>query len=212
MFSLAIQIKALPEQSIKRIRMSAGIQLTTLRHHSTLPQHSWLTQLQDMFDVVDYPVQGYTPLGVITEMHLHLWDCAIDYRPLYFPYRAVITVSSFMISSNIAAECTGLTLRFIAEDATLSLAPQIVPVAGSDEPKKGTKEDNKVRKIDVRRSESCQSVCLCDVYFWQLLGFLPFYFLPFHVFCRSTYFFRIHFLPFLNFAIDASGQTTFSDE
>lgn len=111
MFSLAIQIKALPEQSIKRIRMTAGIQLTTLRHHSTLPQHSWLTQLIDMFDVVDYPVQGYTPLGVVTEMHLHLWDCAIDYRPLYFPYRAVITIGSFMISSNITTESSGLTLR-----------------------------------------------------------------------------------------------------
>ncbi|EDS41201.1 autophagy-specific gene 2 [Culex quinquefasciatus] len=163
MFSLAIQIKALPEQSIKRIRMSAGIQLTTLRHHSTLPQHSWLTQLQDMFDVVDYPVQGYTPLGVITEMHLHLWDCAIDYRPLYFPYRAVITVSSFMISSNIAAECTGLTLRFIAEDATLSLAPQIVPVAGSDEPKKVAKEDNKVTVVP-----SNDLVCLVELGLFEI--------------------------------------------
>lgn len=163
MFSLAIQIKALPEQSIKRIRMSAGIQLTTLRHHSTLPQHSWLTQLQDMFDVVDYPVQGYTPLGVITEMHLHLWDCAIDYRPLYFPYRAIITVSSFMISSNIAAECTGLTLRFIAEDATLSLAPQIVPVAGSEEPKKSTKEDNKVTVVP-----SNDLVCLVELGLFEI--------------------------------------------
>ncbi|KAL1379044.1 hypothetical protein pipiens_003861, partial [Culex pipiens pipiens] len=163
MFSLAIQIKALPDQSIKRIRMSAGIQLTTLRHHSTLPQHSWLTQLQDMFDVVDYPVQGYTPLGVITEMHLHLWDCAIDYRPLYFPYRAVITVSSFMISSNIAAECTGLTLRFIAEDATLSLAPQIVPVAGSEDPKKSTKEDNKVTVV-----LSNDLVCLVELGLFEI--------------------------------------------
>uniref|UniRef100_A0A1Q3FUU4 Autophagy-related protein 2 n=2 Tax=Culex tarsalis TaxID=7177 RepID=A0A1Q3FUU4_CULTA len=163
MFSLAIQIKALPEQSIKRIRMSAGIQLTTLRHHSTLPQHSWLTQLQDMFDVVDYPVQGYTPLGVITEMHLHLWDCAIDYRPLYFPYRAVITVSSFMISSNIAAECTGLTLRFIAEDATLSLAPQSVPAAGSEEPKKSAKEDNKVTVVP-----SNDLVCLVELGLFEI--------------------------------------------
>lgn len=162
MFSLAIQIKALPEQSIKRIRMSAGIQLTTLRHHSTLPQHSWLTQLQDMFDVVDYPIQGYTPLGVITEMHLHLWDCAIDYRPLYFPYRAVITVSSFMISSNIATECSGLTLRFIAEDATLSLAPQSVPAVGEDQ-KKSAKDDNKVTVVP-----SNDLVCLVELGLFEI--------------------------------------------
>uniref|UniRef100_A0A182N5K0 Autophagy-related protein 2 n=1 Tax=Anopheles dirus TaxID=7168 RepID=A0A182N5K0_9DIPT len=128
MLSLAIQIKSVPDLAIKRIRMAAGIQLTTLRHHSTLQQHAWLTQLLDMLDVVDYPVQGYTPLGVVTEMHLHLWDCAIDYRPLYFPYRAVITVGSFMISSNITTTSSGLTLNFIAEDVTLSLAPQQLAV------------------------------------------------------------------------------------
>ncbi|XP_049531977.1 autophagy-related protein 2 homolog B [Anopheles darlingi] len=126
MLSLAIQIKSVPDLAVKRIRMAAGIQLTTLRHHSTLPAHAWLTQLLDMLDVEDYPVAGYTPLGVVTEMHLHLWDCAIDYRPLYFPYRAIITIGSFMISSNITTASSGLTLNFIAEDVTLSLAPQLL--------------------------------------------------------------------------------------
>lgn len=60
--------------------MAIGAQKTTLRHNTALPEHMWLTQLIDMFDVLDYPVQGYTPFGVVTEMHLHLWDCAIDYR------------------------------------------------------------------------------------------------------------------------------------
>ncbi|XP_053661405.1 autophagy-related protein 2 homolog A [Anopheles marshallii] len=131
MLSLAIQIKSVPDLAIKRIRLAAGIQLTTLRHHSTLQQHAWLTQLLDMLDVVDYPVQGYVPLGVVTEMHLHLWDCAIDYRPLYFPYRAVITIGSFMISSNITTASSGLTLNFIAEDVTLSLAPQQITISSN---------------------------------------------------------------------------------
>uniref|UniRef100_A0A182Y760 Autophagy-related protein 2 n=1 Tax=Anopheles stephensi TaxID=30069 RepID=A0A182Y760_ANOST len=131
MLSLAIQIKSVPDLAIKRIRLAAGIQLTTLRHHATLQQHAWLTQLLDMLDVVDYPVPGYVPLGVVTEMHLHLWDCAIDYRPLYFPYRAVITVGSFMISSNITTASSGLTLNFIAEDVTLSLAPQQISLTAT---------------------------------------------------------------------------------
>ncbi|XP_058467736.1 autophagy-related protein 2 homolog A [Malaya genurostris] len=173
MFSLAIQIKAVPEQSIKRIRMAAGIQLTTLRHHSTLPQHSWLTQLLDMFDVVDYPVQGYTPFGVVTEMHLHLWDCAIDYRPLYFPFRAIITIGSFMISSNITTESSGLTLRFIAEDAALCLAPQIaslVPVANEKDTHRktssstaGNRDDNKVTVLP-----SNELVCLVEVGLFEI--------------------------------------------
>lgn len=31
--------------------MSAGLELATLRYNSTLPEHSWLRQIMDMFDV-----------------------------------------------------------------------------------------------------------------------------------------------------------------
>lgn len=83
----------------------------------------WLTQLIDMFNVDDYAVEGYTPMGVVTEMHLHLWDSAIDYRPINFSYRSIITVGTFILSSNITTASSGLTLRFIAEDCTMCLAP-----------------------------------------------------------------------------------------
>lgn len=126
MISLAVQIKAHPDHRRKRIRVTAGVQKATLRHHFTAAAHSWITQLTDMFDVLDYPVQGYTPYTVVTELHLHLWDCAIDYRPLYFNYRAVVTLGTFMITSNIATASSGCTLRFVAEDATFSLAPQVI--------------------------------------------------------------------------------------
>uniref|UniRef100_A0A182K4W6 Autophagy-related protein 2 n=1 Tax=Anopheles christyi TaxID=43041 RepID=A0A182K4W6_9DIPT len=169
MLSLAIQIKSVPDLAIKRIRMAAGIQLTTLRHHSTLPQHAWLTQLMDMLDVVDYPVQGYVPLGVVTEMHLHLWDCAIDYRPLYFPYRAIITIGSFMISSNITTTSSGLTLNFIAEDVTLSLAPQQVTVTasgGKDSSSSGHQVAQNTSKITVLPSN--ELVCVVEVGLFEI--------------------------------------------
>ncbi|XP_312964.6 autophagy-related protein 2 homolog A [Anopheles gambiae] len=170
MISLAIQIKSVPDLAIKRIRMAAGIQLTTLRHHSTLPQHAWLTQLLDMLDVVDYPVQGYVPLGVVTEMHLHLWDCAIDYRPLYFPYRAVITVGSFMISSNITTTSSGLTLNFIAEDVTLSLAPQQTAAVASSGGKESSGSGHQVAqnssKITVLPSN--ELVCVVEVGLFEI--------------------------------------------
>lgn len=51
-----------------------------LRHVMTASRHSVLSQVMDMFDVLDYPVPGYEPSTVITEMHVHLWDCAVDYR------------------------------------------------------------------------------------------------------------------------------------
>uniref|UniRef100_A0A182PNM0 Autophagy-related protein 2 n=1 Tax=Anopheles epiroticus TaxID=199890 RepID=A0A182PNM0_9DIPT len=172
MLSLAIQIKSIPDLAIKRIRLAAGIQLTTLRHHSTLPQHAWLTQLMDMLDVVDYPVQGYVPLGVVTEMHLHLWDCAIDYRPLYFPYRAVITIGSFMISTNITTS-SSLTLNFIAEDVTLSLAPQQIAVSapgGKDSSSSSSSSSHQVAqnssKITVLPSN--ELVCVVEVGLFEI--------------------------------------------
>lgn len=43
-------------------------------------QNNWISQLSDFFNVLDYPVPGYVAKDVLTELHLHLWDCAIDYR------------------------------------------------------------------------------------------------------------------------------------
>lgn len=108
----------------QRIKVSAGIQMATLRYNSALPEHSWLHQIMDVFNVVDYPIHGYTPLNNVTEMHLHLWECSVDYRPRYYDYRAVVTVNNFTISSNLSTASSGCTVRFIAEDGTLSIAPQ----------------------------------------------------------------------------------------
>lgn len=135
MLSVAVQIKLCPEQSLKRIKVSVGIQNATLRHHSTLPEHMWLTQFMDLFDVVDYPVPGYTPNTVVTELHLHLWDSSIDYRPLHFPYRAIAHLGTLMVSSNISASSTGCTLRFVAEDASLCLAPHEIQKEKPDDSK-----------------------------------------------------------------------------
>lgn len=79
----------------------------------------WLAQ--------DYPIQGYTPLKNITEMHLHLWDCSVDYRPRFFDYRAILAINTFMISTTLASASLGCTVRFVAEDGTLSIARQTPP-------------------------------------------------------------------------------------
>lgn len=126
MLTLAVQIKSNPEQGLKRIKISLGVQNAALRYFSTLSEHLWLTQLMDMFDVKEDIVPGYTPAQNLTELHLHLWNTCIDYRPLRYPFRAIATIGTLMISSNIATGSVGCTLRFVAEDITLSLAPQIL--------------------------------------------------------------------------------------
>lgn len=127
MISIAVQVKSMPERKVKRVKVSAGIQLATLRYNSTTAEHSWLHQIMDMFNVEDYPIQGYTPLTNITEMHLHLWDCSVDYRPRFYDYRAILGVNTFMISTTMASASTGCTVRFVAEDGTLAIAPQTAP-------------------------------------------------------------------------------------
>lgn len=62
------------------VRVACGIRGATLRQKVTVYSQSWLSQLLDFFDVMDYPVAGYQASQVITELHQHLWDCAVDYR------------------------------------------------------------------------------------------------------------------------------------
>nr|QSV39518.1 autophagy associated protein [Locusta migratoria] len=123
MLTMAIKIQL--DDSIlnlKTFRVAAGLRGATLRHRMCASSTSWFTQFVDFFDVRDYPVAGYDPPGVITELHMHLWDCAVDYRPLYLPLKSMITVGSFSISSNIAAQTSTSTLRFIAEDSALYIS------------------------------------------------------------------------------------------
>lgn len=61
-------------------RVAVGVRGATLHHKMSTSGHSWFKQLTDFFDILDYPVAGYDRPCVITELHLHFWDCAIDYR------------------------------------------------------------------------------------------------------------------------------------
>lgn len=157
MLSLAVQIKANPDQGLKRVKISVGVQMATLKHNSTLPEHLWLTQLMDMFDIKEDIVPGYTPYTNLTEFHLHLWDCAVDYRPLHYPFRAVATIGTFMISSNIATGSVGCTLRFVAEDAALSLAPH--DIMNTDE----KLEDNKISALP-----SNELICVAELGLFEI--------------------------------------------
>lgn len=123
MLAVAIRIEVDDSiRNLKTFRVAASLRGATLRHRMCTSNHSWFTQIVDFFDVINYPVHGYVPLEVITELHMHLWDCAVDYRPIHLPLKSVITVGSFSVSSNIAAQTNTSTLRFMAEDAALFIS------------------------------------------------------------------------------------------
>lgn len=123
MFSIVIEMKKNPTQRIKRLKITAGIHYATLRYNPTSPSLYWINQLIDFLDVLDYPIEGYKPFSVLSEMQLHLWDCAIDFRPENFCYRAVLELFYFSICSNIIPSMPCCNLRFVLEECVLALAP-----------------------------------------------------------------------------------------
>ncbi|XP_012057436.1 PREDICTED: autophagy-related protein 2 homolog B [Atta cephalotes] len=126
MVTVAVRVQAAHQtHRIKTFRVAIGISNATLRHRMCSTATSWFTELMDCLDVADHPVAGYTPPGVLTELHLHLWDCAIDYRPLHLSLKSVVTFGNFSVSSNITAQTNTSTLRFIAEDVALFISDKL---------------------------------------------------------------------------------------
>ncbi|XP_063976895.1 autophagy-related protein 2 homolog B [Diachasmimorpha longicaudata] len=126
MLTVAVRIQAAHQtHHIKTFRVAVGMRNATLRHRMCSSQVSWFSQFMDCLDVVDHPVAGYSPPGVLVELHLHLWNCSVDYRPLYLPMRSMLTLGSFSVSSNIAAKTNTSTLRFIAEDIALFISEKL---------------------------------------------------------------------------------------
>lgn len=121
MFTVALSSNV-DNRRIKTIRISCGIKGATLRHYVTSSEHSWLTQLMDFFDVVDYPVKGYDSPQAITELHFNLEDSIVDYRPLHLRTKCAVYFGNFSVSSNIAARTKTSTLRFIAEETNLFIS------------------------------------------------------------------------------------------
>ncbi|XP_045024451.1 autophagy-related protein 2 homolog A isoform X1 [Daphnia magna] len=125
MISLAIKIHNDTRQHVKTFKTAIAVQGGILRHRFAPPTQSWFNQLIDFLDVVDYPIAGYCTPTVITELHLNISDCGIDYRPLYLPARAFLSVGAVNVSSNIMALTNSSVLRFVVEDACLYLSNRV---------------------------------------------------------------------------------------
>ncbi|EMP30978.1 Autophagy-related protein 2 like protein B [Chelonia mydas] len=80
------------------------------------------TKILYFLNISDEPVLGYNPPASITTFHIHLWSCALDYRPLFLPTRSLLTVETFSISSNVALDKSSSTLRIILDEAALHLS------------------------------------------------------------------------------------------
>ncbi|CAG9834337.1 unnamed protein product [Diabrotica balteata] len=123
MLTIAIRIQANHEtHHVKTVRVAIGLNKSTLKHRMCTEPNSWISHLLDFFNVQDYPIANYHAKDVLTELHLHVWDCAIDYRPLNLAIRSAITIGNFSMSSHLSAQSNSSTLRFIFEECALFLS------------------------------------------------------------------------------------------
>nr|XP_018917848.1 PREDICTED: autophagy-related protein 2 homolog B isoform X1 [Bemisia tabaci] len=129
MLAVAVSIKV-NDSRVKTIRVACAISDATLRYRMCPTDNNWFNQLLDFFDVLSYPIMGYTPSQIVTELHIQFFNCAVDYRPLYLPYAALLSFGSFNLSSNIVARTSSSTLRFMAEEVALALTDKVSVTSG----------------------------------------------------------------------------------
>nr|XP_045593817.1 autophagy-related protein 2 homolog B-like isoform X2 [Procambarus clarkii] len=145
--TLALKMDFDLTRNLKTIILAGCMRGATLRHYMCTSPESWVTQLGDMFDVQDYPIAGYVLPDVVTEMNFHLWGCALDYRPLHLPLRAMLTVDACSISSNLTISSDANVLHFIIEDAALFLSDKL-----------------SVRNVDLKKNY----ICVADLGVFEL--------------------------------------------
>ncbi|XP_053785030.1 autophagy-related protein 2 homolog B isoform X2 [Desmodus rotundus] len=123
MLSVAVKILAdRSESNTKEFLVAVGLRGATLQHRVLPSGLSWHEQILYFLNIADEPVLGYNPPTSFTTFHVHLWSCALDYRPLYLPIRSLLTVETFSVSSSVALDKSSSTLRIILDEAALHLS------------------------------------------------------------------------------------------
>ncbi|XP_032693367.1 autophagy-related protein 2 homolog B isoform X4 [Lontra canadensis] len=123
MLSVAVKILSdKSESNTKEFLIAVGLKGATLQHRMLPSGLSWHEQILYFLNIADEPVLGYNPPTSFTTFHVHLWSCALDYRPLHLPIRSLLTVETFSVSSSVALDKSSSTLRIILDEAALHLS------------------------------------------------------------------------------------------
>ncbi|XP_018413862.1 PREDICTED: autophagy-related protein 2 homolog B [Nanorana parkeri] len=123
MLTMAVKIQSdKSENNTKEFLVAVGLRGATLQHRVLPSELTWHEQILQFLNITDEPVLGYNPPASITTFHVHLWSCALDYRPLYLPIRALLTVETFSISCSVALDKSSSSLRIILDEAALHLS------------------------------------------------------------------------------------------
>ncbi|XP_053553473.1 autophagy-related protein 2 homolog B isoform X2 [Bombina bombina] len=123
MLTVAVKIQSdKSDNNTKEFLVAVGLRGATLQHRVLPSELAWHEQILHFLNILDEPVLGYCPPASITTFHVHLWSCVLDYRPLYLPLRALLTVETFSISCSVALDKSSSSLRIILDEAALHLS------------------------------------------------------------------------------------------
>ncbi|XP_053331236.1 autophagy-related protein 2 homolog B [Spea bombifrons] len=130
MLTVAVKIQSdKSDSSTKEFLVAVGLRGATLQHRVLPSALTWHEQILQFLNISDEPVLGYNPPASITTFHIHLWNCALDYRPLFLPTRALLTVETFSISCSVSLDKSSTNLRIILDEAALHLSDKCSAVA-----------------------------------------------------------------------------------
>ncbi|XP_055004123.1 autophagy-related protein 2 homolog B [Boleophthalmus pectinirostris] len=123
MVSVAVKVSSQNvERNVKEFLVAVGVRGATLQHRVVASGLGWYDQIVDFLNISDEPVLGYAPPASATTLHLHLWSCSLDYRPLYLPLRSLVFVETFSISSSVSLDHSSSTLRILLDETALFLS------------------------------------------------------------------------------------------
>lgn len=123
MVSVAVKVSSHNvERNVKEFLVAIGVRGATLQHRVVPSSLGWYDQIVDFLNISDEPVLGYAPPTSVSTMHLHLWSCSLDYRPLYLPLRSLVVVETFSISSSVSLDLSSSSLRILLDETALFLS------------------------------------------------------------------------------------------
>ena len=145
MVAVAMESTLNTQRNTKTNKCAVGVYNSLLHYYVTPPGEDCFVQLANLLMLKDTVIPGYDPPSVITELHVHVDECSLEYRPLYCPWVIVLCVDSVNMATSIVTGSPLLVLRVMLDNAYLFLA-------------------NKKESIDLKK----ESVCVVEMNLFDL--------------------------------------------
>ena len=111
--------------NLKSIQLAFQLAKVGLSVRDAALAPDWVTALADFFTVVEFPVLGYTPPAVLSELHFQLLQCAVELTPpSVAPATAVLCIGKASVSCALMDTTKDASVSVALEDVALYLSKE----------------------------------------------------------------------------------------